>query len=378
MGIALCLSGGGFRAALYHLGALRRLHELGILQKVGAISSVSGGSICAAFLATRLHHLNRALHEGFTNWQEDVADPFRSFCARDLRTLPFFMHLLWNWIWPDPRVWHLERRYRKRLTRLKLRDLPAHPQFILCSTDLTFGVNWEFSRDGASDYQAGKLALAAEWPLARAVTASASFPPLFGPVRIREKPESYIGGHYDGRDRSRLRRGIQLSDGGVYDNMGLEPVWKEWTTVLVSDCGAPFDFKVDTTPWSRLLRYTTVVTNQTRALRLRLFFGDTSEPNKGYEGAYWSLSSGLKIADPPTPEAPFAGYSQDLATEVLSRIRTDLDSFSEAEMSVLENHGYFSADRSLRRWLRRELLPEHPAPAGAPYPAWIGEDKVRR
>jgi NTE family protein len=43
-GIALCLSGGGFRASLFHLGALRRLHDLGILQRVSAISSVSGGA----------------------------------------------------------------------------------------------------------------------------------------------------------------------------------------------------------------------------------------------------------------------------------------------------------------------------------------------
>ena len=51
-GVALCLSGGGFRATLFHLGALRRLNETGVLAKVDTISSVSGGSIMAAFLAT--------------------------------------------------------------------------------------------------------------------------------------------------------------------------------------------------------------------------------------------------------------------------------------------------------------------------------------
>src|SRR3954452_23892936 len=53
-GVALCLSGGGFRAALFHLGALRRLNELGILSQVEAISSVSGGSVVAAHLAERV------------------------------------------------------------------------------------------------------------------------------------------------------------------------------------------------------------------------------------------------------------------------------------------------------------------------------------
>ena len=53
-GVGLSLSGGGFRAALFHLGALRRLNELGLLHQLDSISSVSGGSIISAFLACRL------------------------------------------------------------------------------------------------------------------------------------------------------------------------------------------------------------------------------------------------------------------------------------------------------------------------------------
>lgn len=49
-GIGICLSGGGFRASLFHLGAVRRLHELGVLQKARWISSVSGGSILTGHL----------------------------------------------------------------------------------------------------------------------------------------------------------------------------------------------------------------------------------------------------------------------------------------------------------------------------------------
>ena len=378
-GIALCLSGGGFRAALFHLGALRRLAELGILRRVSAISSVSGGSIFSAFLATRLARTGRSLAEGIADWQREIADPFRAFCGRDLRTLPVLLNLPWNWLWPTPLLRQLERRYRGRLTPLALRELPPAPRFTLCATDLTFGVNWEFDRDGAGDYQAGRLGLAAEWPLARAVAASASFPPLFGPMSIRERPEDYRGGDYPAGPGRKLRRRIELTDGGVYDNMGLEPVWKHWTQVLISDCGAPFDFRIDTTPLRRLLRYTAVVTNQTRALRLRLFFGDTNAGR--YRGAYWSLTSGVKpigaAAAAAAADAGYAGYSQALADDVLSKIRTDLDSFSEAEMSVLENHGYFAAERSIRKHAP-DLVGADAAPARAPYPAWTDEATVRR
>jgi len=50
-GTAVCLSGGGYRAMLFHAGVLWRLHALGVLTKVKRISSVSGGSISAAVLA---------------------------------------------------------------------------------------------------------------------------------------------------------------------------------------------------------------------------------------------------------------------------------------------------------------------------------------
>src|SRR5579871_1326316 len=80
--IGLSLSGGGFRAALFHLGALRRLHEFGIVPRLTTISSVSGGSILNGFLASRLP---RPLPSTIADFQEDVSKPFRQFCALDIR-----------------------------------------------------------------------------------------------------------------------------------------------------------------------------------------------------------------------------------------------------------------------------------------------------
>jgi len=371
-GIGLCLSGGGFRASLFHLGALRRLHELGILGRVRTISSVSGGSIMAGFLADRLAHAAKPLATAFSDWDREIARPFRAFCSRDLRTVPVLTHILWNWINPGPRVRQMEGRYHDRLTKLSLGNLPATPHFVFCATDLTFGVNFEFTADRTGDYQAGYLDADA-WPLARAVAASASFPPIFGPVRLGAAAKAYRDGRYRGPDRERLVARLELSDGGVYDNMGIEPVWKDHECVLVSDCGAPFDFSVGSTPWWRLLRYTGVVTNQTRALRLRQLFADWNA--KRYAGTYWSLPSGLDDAPAATPPR-FEGYSLDLAHHVLATIRTDLDNFNDAEMSVLENHGYFLADRKIRRYAP-QLLGQNPPAARTPYPEWQDEQKVR-
>ena len=59
--IGLALSGGGYRAAAYHVGTLRALHKLGILNKVDVISSVSGGSITTPCIKTITTHLNKVL-----------------------------------------------------------------------------------------------------------------------------------------------------------------------------------------------------------------------------------------------------------------------------------------------------------------------------
>src|SRR5258706_4237852 len=151
-GIALCMSGGGFRASLFHLGSLRRLHEVGVLHKVKTISSVSGGSILAGYLAgliIRRKKLTNVMH--FDNWETEVAAGFRAVAGRDLRTLPVLLHLLWNWAFPGPRVRQVVGRDRERLTSKMLNELPQKPEFVFCATDMVFGVNWEFRRDEAGE-----------------------------------------------------------------------------------------------------------------------------------------------------------------------------------------------------------------------------------
>lgn len=372
--IALCLSGGGFRSALFHLGALRRLHELRLLQDVSLVSSVSGGSILSGFFADVLVRAGAPdSREAFAewldhvDWEATVAAPFRAITSRDFRTLPVLKHVLWNWLVPGPRVADLERRYRRRISDLKLGALPQHPRFVLCATDLTFGVNWEFDRDRAGDYQAGYLDEAREWPLARAMAASSCFPPIFGPVPVRAV-SAYKKGRYRGAEREKLQKRILLTDGGVYDNLGLEPAWKDYSAVLVSDCGAPFEFSARKMPLRLLLRYTSVVMNQAASLRKRMFF--ERRRSGDYTGTYWSLASAADDTD-----RAGNGYSAELVLERIAEIRTDLDAFTEAEQKILENHGYFAANRSLTQYF--EGRDGSVAAAVAPHPEWTDEAKVR-
>ena len=93
-GIGLSLSGGGFRAALFHVGALRRLNELSIFHKIDTISSVSGGSILSAFLAVTVPF---PLTAPIADWENIVSIPFRAFCAKNIRRKPLIEGLvLWG------------------------------------------------------------------------------------------------------------------------------------------------------------------------------------------------------------------------------------------------------------------------------------------
>lgn len=358
-GVALCLSGGGYRAALFHLGVLRRLDELGSLGYVDTISGVSGGSILAGFLA---QHVERWPQPGErVGGFEDLAAKFRDFTRKNIRTL---------WILRRPgnaaaAVEGLQRRYEKDIIRMPLSGLPDRPAFVFSATDLSFGVNWTFRRERAGSYEAGYLK-AGDWPAARAVAASSCFPPAFEPMPLKLQPEELKGGKAPkGPRRDELVRDLHLSDGGVYDNMALEPVWKNHRAVLVSDGGAVFNRVAPHGLVSQIGRYLAIQGNQASAIRKRWLISDfLSECEPHLRGVYFGIGS---TATHFHDDAP--GYSE-AAVELISRIRTDLDHFTDAEAGVLQNHGYLLAEAAMQahgqEWVARSPAPRIPFEQWAP------------
>ena len=371
-GVALCLSGGGFRATLFHLGALRRLNELGVLARLTTVTSVSGGSIMAARLATALTWpLSGPIPSD--RWDTLITRPIRDFTRRNRRTTPILERLKpWNWTKEDTAVRALAEVYERDLTGATLADLPDSPRFVFCATDMAFGVNWVFEKSRMGDYQAGYVSPPpADWPLARAVAASSCFPPIFNPMKVHVPAARYAGGMFPaGKQRDECLSDLRLTDGGNYDNLGLEPVWKDHATVLVSDGGGTFDFGPDSGLAQRLMRYTAIVDNQARSLRKRWLISNFLA--RLLEGAYWGVgSSPLAYDDPNAP-----GYSKALAAEVIAEVRTDLNEFSDAEAAVLENHGYLLADAAIRRHVPGLLRGELPE-VTVPHPEWMDEARVR-
>src|SRR5438876_12106889 len=88
-GVALCFSGGGYRAALFHLGATRRLNEVGLLSKVDTFTSVSGGSIFASLIAgyaVRRPDAWSQPNAPVSGYDEDVTKPMRELAQHNVRT----------------------------------------------------------------------------------------------------------------------------------------------------------------------------------------------------------------------------------------------------------------------------------------------------
>lgn len=345
MTIGLALSGGGFRAALFNLGTLYRLNDFGLFPKLARVTSVSGGSITSGMLGLRWKDLKFNQNGVATNFEELVAAPLRSFCGNSIDVPSGILGMLTPWSSASEEV---AKRYRKHLYgNATLQDLPGAdgPRFIFYATNLQTGASFRFSRPYLADYKLGQL-LNPLTPLAIAVAASSAFPPFLSPATLETEPAHWQrpqGAYLHPREE--LRRKIHLTDGGVYDNMGLEAVTKGVGTVLVSDAGAPLDIVEDPPRnWlGHMIRVTNIITDQTRALRKRQLIADIR--NGTLKGTYWGIAT--KINDYPISNAMTQDRPQ---TAYLSTIRTRLDPFYGWEQGELINWAYALADAAIRSY----------------------------
>jgi NTE family protein len=353
-GIALCLSGGGYRAMLFHLGSLWRLNELGYLPRLDRVSSVSGGSITAGALAhawPRLDFDERGVARAFGT---EVVQPLRSLGGRTIDVPTILLGALL----PGGIGDRLAGAYARHLFGdATLQDLPDRPRFVFNATNLQSGVLWRFSKPFMADYRVGTV----ERPtvrLALAVAASSAFPPVLSPVRPKIDPADYVGGE-GALTGDEYRRRPMLTDGGVYDNLGLETAWKRYATVLVSDGGGQYQPQPNVRAnWlHQTRRVIGTIDSQVRALRKRQVIGGLAAGAR--EGAYWSIWSEIAdfgLADPL--DAP------DARARELARLATRLKKLDVGMQERVVNWGYAICDTAMRR----HVEPGASRPVALPYP----------
>ncbi|HEX6200387.1 MAG TPA: patatin-like phospholipase family protein, partial [Thermoanaerobaculia bacterium] len=238
-----------------------------------------------------------------------------------------------------------------------LQDLPDRPRFVINATNVQSGALWRFSKPYAGDWMVGRVH-DPEIALARAVAASSAFPPVLSPFTLELDPDGFDDDGAVLTDRD-YRKEVVLTDGGVYDNLGIETAWKSHANVLVSDGGGKLQPEREPDgDWARhSLRVNGLINNQVRNLRKRQVISSFEVGVKG--GAYWGIRT--DIADYDLADALPAPFGETIE---LAKTATRLRALDDRHQERLINWGYAVTDAAMRR----HVDPALPPPAGFPYP----------
>jgi NTE family protein len=342
---------------LFHLGALWRLNELALLPTLDRISAVSGGSILAAQLGLRWSRLTFV--EGIaTNFEAEIAEPIRRLAGSTLDAEAVVKGAL---LPGNASAQFASALAAALYGRATLQALPARPLIVLNATNLQTGKLWRFSRPYMGDWTIGRIPDPTV-TLAKAVAASAAFPPVLSPAVFKVTPADFQYEDAGENRRPAFMQRLLLADGGVYDNLGLETAFKRCRTLFVSDAGMrpEAEEKVHTDPLRQTIRVLEVADSQVRALRKRQLLSCFKATPPTRDGAYFSSNSDIRnfgLADAlPCPLE---------RTQELAKVPTRLAKLPHVLQERLINWGYAAADAAVRAHVPGSWR----APDGFPLPS---------
>jgi NTE family protein len=186
-GVGLCLSGGGYRAMVFHVGVLWRLNELGYLPQLERVSSVSGGSITAGVLGARWGSLAFDPAGVAKSFDDQVVRPLRDLASRTIDAKA----MIGGALLPGTIGEAVAAAYDKHLFGgATLQNLPDRPRFVINATSVQSGALWRFSKPYMADYRVGRVPNP-RISLAVAVGASSAFPPVLSPATL-ELPRGLV------------------------------------------------------------------------------------------------------------------------------------------------------------------------------------------
>lgn len=265
--LGVSLSGGGYRATAFHLGTLKKLHAMKILEKTAIISTISGGSITGAYYC-----LNK---DNFPEFEKSLYEKLQTknvikkvllswtflqlLLVAAIFLVPAFYFLFGSPAWLFPvlfalfvfvllkfqfHIFPVSKRIEKIydqffFNKKTLNDLPDSPVLVLGSTNLQTARAFTFSKiwmqDSTYQYMNPRITFkAGAFPLARAVMASSCVPFAFTPIMIDRK---FFTNEEDAKKVHPV-----LVDGGVYDNQGIHKIMQQGqyacSTIITSDAGS--------------------------------------------------------------------------------------------------------------------------------------------
>ena len=338
--VGLALSGGGFRATLFHLGVIDAMRKKQQLSCVTDVSGVSGGSITAAHLVA-----NWKKYNGTDEEFEEVKQELKKLTQRDVRGRVLnrvarskayrgltLVPLFWD---PPTTAQFLEDEYKTLLGTRTFKGLPDAPKLSVLSASLTTGQIVAFTSDGIFFWpkrRPHEYSNVKDTTLARAVAASAAFPILSSPVDLTA---DYLGiaGHEGGIDHL-------LTDGGIFDNLGAywlavsqrdlsEDGLTPLDRLFVSDAGKPYDWSNDGGLFARNMR-----ANSLAAWRLAEY---DLEVIKTCVADFHVVRIDHRYSHRPPLGAP-----NQREVKRAWKTRTDLNEFEDEEFKLLVKHGKYA------------------------------------
>jgi predicted acylesterase/phospholipase RssA len=444
--VGLGLSGGGFRASLFHVGVLAKLAELDLLRRVEVLSCVSGGSIVGAHYYLEVRRLLESKPDGevtredfvgivqrierdflagvqrnirsriVAEWWTNVKLIFSRTYTRTNRAGELYERELFARVEDGGGADHRGRPKKRFINELEINPAPAGsafnlkydnwrraakvPVLVLNATTLNTGHNWQFTASWMGEpparsappvdvsdrlrrmYYRQAPARYRRVRLGDAVAASACVPGLFEPLVLE--------GLYPDRT-------VRLVDGGVQDNQGITALLDQDCNVLlvsdasgqmasVRDVGEGLSDKILSKLLGTMLGGVVSVLLRTKdVLMARVRESEHDDLSARRRSSqlrglmFLHLTKDLDTVpldwlhcDDPSPAESknrFTGYG--ILKEVqrlLASVRTDLDSFTDAEAYALMASGYLMAARELEVVKAIESVPA--APAAGPEPNW--------
>lgn len=378
MDISLALSGGGFRAMVFHLGVLGRLSCENRMEEVRNISTVSGGSLCAGLVFS----LNDLHWPGSQAYLEKVEPAARRVMTTTNLQSSLIKRALGNfWSLLGTRADDLAALMQQQWgIRARVCDLPVEPRWMINATCYETGKNWRFERARMGDYRFGYTNDTA-LPLAEAMAASAGFPVLIGPLTLKTGGRQWFeyqahkadvenletAAHWDKKNIEPRYAEVHLWDGGAYDNHGLEVFYdydKGWHErfgfLIVSDAAGTAGETAYQAGFPGLMRlFTGIMMNQVRSLRTRTILGRlTAHPED--QGVFLQMGNTWKdIVREGGDVALAERFTREcLSDEDVQRIAafaTTIRRLTDAEYEGLYRHGFEVADATLNAFYPQDF-----------------------
>jgi len=349
--IGLALSGGGIRATVFHLGVIKWMAENKMLGNISKISSVSGASLAIGLIFS--HNLFKWPTD--SDFIDIVLPKIRKIILNhDIQKAALKKLIVAPCYW-NKKVNLLSNILEKKW-QIKgfLSDIGETPKWYVNCTTFETGKRFRFTKNNMGDYVIGYVKNPV-LKIADIVAASAGFPILIGPYKLRTK--DYVW------EKSKIPveswsppadKYLHLWDGGVYDNLGMESIFKpngggklsdDINFMIVSDASNSLDYSERKAGFNfrGIKRLLDISMDQNRSLRSRTIVDYLKREKKGMyidignnvEQIIKKSNSDILVMKPMIEKS--LSYAD---SERVRMYKTTLSKPSESAFDLLLRHGY--------------------------------------